>query len=213
MGSDGNLEDHGIPAAVLSSYLYRHSIIPSRTTDFMVLCLFSVGVTKGKWGTLINTLLNFKDAHDANEPLAIALPDLVKTAPERYESMGVHDLCREMFDSMKSSAMDRAQAAAFGTLPVPDLLPREANARLMAGDVELLPLEQMPGRTLAVGAIPYPPGIPILMPGENAGPADGPWLSFLRALEDWGRRFPGFEKIVEGAVLKDGNYHFWCVKK
>ena len=26
----------------------------------MVLFLFSIGVTKGKWGTLINTLLDFK---------------------------------------------------------------------------------------------------------------------------------------------------------
>jgi arginine decarboxylase len=212
MGDDGALEDHGIPAAVLSSFLYRHGIIPSRTTDFMVLCLFSVGITKGKWGTLINTLLNFKDAHDTNEPLQTALPAITAADPARYAAMGVRDLCAEMFSSMKSSAMDRAQAEAFGSLPCPVMPPRAANAKLMAGEVELLPLEAMPGRTLAVGAIPYPPGIPILMPGESAGPADGPWLTFLRALEDWGRQFPGFEKIVEGAVTKDGKFNFWCVK-
>ena len=50
------------------------------------------------------------------------------------------------------------------------------------------------------------------MPGENAGPADGPWLSYLRSLESWGTLFPGFEKVVEGAVVKDGRYHFWCLK-
>jgi arginine decarboxylase len=113
---------------------------------------------------------------------------------------------------MKTSAMDKAQAAAFGNLPTPVMPPRAANAKLMAGEVELLPLDAMPGRTIAVGAIPYPPGIPILMPGENIGPADGPWLTFLRAMEDWGREFPGFEKIVEGAVVQDGRYHFWCIK-
>jgi len=212
MGEDGELEAHGIPAAVLSTYLARRGIVPSRTTDFMVLCLFSVGITKGKWGTLINTLLNFKDAYDANETLESTLPDLVKLAPARYGALGLRDLCNEMFERMKTSAMDKAQAAAFGNLPAPVLTPRAANARLMSGDVELLPLEKMPGRTIAVGAIPYPPGIPILMPGENIGPADGPWLAFLHAMENWGREFPGFEKIVEGAVVEDGKYNFWCVK-
>lgn len=212
MGEDGELEKNGIPAAVLSSFLYRRGIIPSRTTDFMVLCLFSVGITKGKWGTLINTLLNFKDSHDRNEPLETMLPDLVKTAPARYGCMGVKDLCDEMFARMKSSAMDKAQAAAFGSLPEPVMPPRAANAKLMSGEVELLPLDSMPGRTIAVGAIPYPPGIPILMPGENAGPEDGPWLAFLRSMENWGKEFPGFEKIVEGAVVEDGKYHFWCIK-
>jgi len=210
MGADGCLEDWGVPAAVLSAFLYRRGIIPSRTTDFMVLCLFSVGITKGKWGTLVNTLLNFKDAWDENEPLADCLPDLVATAPGRYGRLGLRDLCDEMFARMKSSAMDRAQAAAFGNLPHPDLAPRAANTMLMRGDVELLPLDAMAGRTIAVGAIPYPPGIPVLMPGENCGPADGPWLAFLRSMEAWGREFPGFEKIVEGAVVKDGRFHFWC---
>ena len=212
MGEDGNLEAGGIPAAVLSSFLYRHGIIPSRTTDFMVLCLFSVGITKGKWGTLINTLLNFKQSYDANEDLAQALPDLVSTSPKLYAGTGLRDLCDKMFARMKTSAMDKAQAAAFGKLPEPRLTPREANSRLMAGDVELLTLEQMPGRTIAVGAIPYPPGIPVLMPGESCGPADGPWLTFLRAMEAWGTEFPGFEKIVEGSVTENGRYQFWCTK-
>ncbi len=212
MGEDGSLEEKGVPAAVLSSYLYRHGIVPSRTTDFMVLCLFSVGITKGKWGTLINTLLNFKDAYGCNQALSEALPDLVAAAPARYGSMGLRDLCDEMFAQMKAGAMDRAQAEAFGTLPEPVMPPRQANAKLMAGEVELLPLEAMPGKTIGVGAIPYPPGIPILMPGENVGSADGPWLRYLRAMEEWGRLFPGFEKIVEGAVVEGGKFHFWCLK-
>lgn len=212
MGDDGELEENGIPAAVLSSFLYRRGIIPSRTTDFMVLCLFSVGITKGKWGTLINTLLNFKDSYDRNEPLETMLPDLTKASPDRYGYMGVKDLCDEMFARMKTCAMDKAQAAAFGNLPQAVMPPRAANAKLMSGEVELLPLDAMPGRTIAVGAIPYPPGIPILMPGESAGTVDGPWLTFLRSMENWGQEFPGFEKIVEGAVVENGKYHFWCIK-
>lgn len=213
MGEDGELESKGIPAAILSSYLYRHSIIPSRTTDFMVLCLFSVGITKGKWATLINTLLNFKDDYDRNAPVEHTIPDIFHASPARYAQMGIRDLANEMFESMRETAMDKAQAAAFGTLPTPVMTPRRANSHLMRGEVDLLPLDRIAGRTIAVGAIPYPPGIPILLPGENIGQPDDPWLRYLRALEDWGTRFPGYEKIVEGAVTKEGKYHFWCVKE
>ena len=87
MGDDGKMLKSGIPAAMLSSYLYRHGTIPSRTTDFMVLCLFSMGVTKGKWGTLAGTLLDFKKDYDANRPLQACLPDIVAAAPDKYGKM------------------------------------------------------------------------------------------------------------------------------
>jgi arginine decarboxylase len=84
--------------------------------------------------------------------------------------------------------------------------------QLQAGDAELLPLRKMAGRTVGVGVIPYPPGIPIVMPGENVGPEDGPWLGFLRTLQEWAEAFPGFEKEVEGSQMRDGEYHIWCLR-
>jgi arginine decarboxylase len=48
MGEDGTLQEAGIPATLLTAYLGRHGIVPSRTTDHIVLCLFSVGITRGK---------------------------------------------------------------------------------------------------------------------------------------------------------------------
>jgi arginine decarboxylase len=92
------------------------------------------------------------------------------------------------------------------------LPPRRAFQRLQAGDAELLPLSKMAGRTVGVGVIPYPPGIPIVMPGENVGSEDGPWLGYLRTLQEWGKTFPGFEKEVEGAQFRDGEYHIWCLR-
>jgi arginine/lysine/ornithine decarboxylase len=69
----------------------------------------------------------------------------------------------------------------------------------------------MEGRTLAVGVQPYPPGIPILLPGEDAGGAAGPFLSYLRLLQAWDAAFPGFEHEVEGAEHVDGEYAAYCV--
>lgn len=211
MGEDGEMEAHGIPAAILSAYLHENGIIPSRTTDFMVLCLFSMGITKGKWGTLISVMLDFKQDYDANRALVECLPKLVAADPARYGRMGLKDVSDRMFDYMRRSRFEKWQDTAFGTLPDMVMPPRQAAGLLSEGEAELLPLDRLAGRVAGVGVIPYPPGIPIIMPGESFGAADGPWLSYLRALQDWHTAFPGFEKEVEGSVIKDGTYHVWCL--
>jgi arginine decarboxylase len=126
--------------------------------------------------------------------------------------MGLKDLGDRMFAHMKENRIDRRQAEAFGSLPHPDLPPREAFFRLQDGEADLVPLSEAAGRTTGVGLIPYPPGIPIVMPGENLGAADGPWISYLGALEEFGKAFPGFEKVVEGAETRDGKYHIRCLR-
>ena len=88
MQDDGQLAEHGIPADIVTAYLGRHGIVPSRTTDHMVLFLFSMGVTKGKWGTLLNTLLDFKADYDRNAPLAEVLPQIAAAAPRALRRHG-----------------------------------------------------------------------------------------------------------------------------
>jgi len=114
---------------------------------------------------------------------------------------------------MKRNLIYRWQAEAFGNLPKPAMTPRKAFIKLQAGDVELLSIQNMANRVSAVGLIPYPPGIPIVMPGENLGPKNSPWLKYLTTIQRWGDRFPGFEKEVEGTVRVNGRYCVWCVKK
>jgi len=213
MKPDGQLGATGIPADLVTAYLGRHGIVPSRTTDHMVLFLFSVGITKGKWGTLVNTLLDFKADYDRNAPLAEVVPAVAAAAPDRYAGMGLKDLADEMWAHMRKSRQGHWQAQAYASLPKPEMTPRRAFQLLMAGDADKVPLGEMAGRVVAVGVIPYPPGIPIVMPGENVGAPDGPWLTYLRILQEYGHRFPGFAKEVEGTEEKDGVYHVYCVKR
>jgi arginine decarboxylase len=212
MKPDGQLDTKGIPADIVTAYLGRQGIVPSRTTDHMVLFLFSVGITKGKWGTLLNALLDFKADYDRNAPLAEVLPRVLAAAPERYAGMGLKDLGDELWAHMKKSRQGHWQAQAYATLPTPEMTPRRAFQQLMGGAAEKVPLDQMANRVVAVGVIPYPPGIPIVMPGENVGEADGPWLTYLRTLQEYGHRFPGFGKEVEGTEERDGVYHIYCLK-
>jgi arginine decarboxylase len=211
MKPDGKLDERGLPADLVTAYLSRHGIVPSRTTDHMVLFLFSVGITKGKWGTLLNTLLDFKNDYDRNAPLTQVLPNIVAAAPDRYAGMGLKDLGDQMWAHMKRSRQGHWQAQAYASLPAPEMTPRRAFQQLMAGNAEKVPLDEMAGRVVAVGVIPYPPGIPIVMPGENIGEEEGPWLTYLRTLQEYGHRFPGFAKEVEGTEERDGVYHIYCL--
>jgi arginine/lysine/ornithine decarboxylase len=71
----------------------------------------------------------------------------------------------------------------------------------------------MAGRTVATGVVPYPPGIPLLMPGENAGPVDGPLLGYLKALEAFDADMPSFRHDIHGVEVRDGGYRVLCIKR
>ena len=102
--------------------------------------------------------------------------------------------------------------AAYEGLPNADMTPQAAYQRLVAGEVESVPSDQLANRTAANAVMPYPPGIPMLMSGENFGPADSPQIGYLRGMENREKRFPGLGGIIEGADLIDGTYHVLCVK-
>ncbi|WPX71639.1 Orn/Lys/Arg decarboxylase N-terminal domain-containing protein [Pseudomonas sp. MH9.2] len=208
----GGMSQQGIPAVVLSAYLDRQGIVVEKTTDFTILFLFSIGVTKGKWGTLVSTLLDFKRDYDANAPLDSVLPPLIAAHPQRYRGMGLRTLCDTMFQAMSELRTTESMSRAFSTLPVPQLSPVAAYEQLVRGNIEVLTLEQMAGRTVATGVVPYPPGIPLLMPGESAGAADGPILGYLKALQEYDRRFPGFTHDTHGVEVEDGRYLVRCIK-
>lgn len=208
----GALAERGIPAVVVTLFLEAQRIEVEKTGDYSFLVLFSIGMTKGKWGTLLDGLLGFKRAYDANTPLSVAIPELVAQAPARYGKLGVRDLCEQMHAQMRSSRLPTLLDEAFAELPPARLTPGEAYRRLVRSRTERLALARMGGRTAAVMVVPYPPGIPILMPGEDAGALDGPLLSYLAALEDFDRRFPGFEHDIHGVERDEqGNYAVECV--
>jgi arginine decarboxylase len=174
--------------------------------------LFSIGVTRGKWGTLLTNLLAFKRDYDANRPLAQSLPDVAAQYPERYGEIGMRTLGDELFEYLREQRPSDVLNAAYETLPEADMTPREAYERLVAGEVELVPTEGLAGRTAANAVMPYPPGIPMLMSGENFGAADSPQIEYLRSMQEREARFPGFSGVIEGAELKDGVFHVLCVK-
>jgi arginine decarboxylase len=213
MGDDGKLQKTGVPAALVNAWFNRFGIVPTRVTDFQVMFLFSIGITRGKWGTLLTNLLAFKRDYDANRPVAHSLPEIAAQNPQRYGKIGMRDLGDELFEYLRENRPGDVLNAAYETLPGMDMTPREAYERLVTGDVELLPTEKLARRTAANAVMPYPPGIPMLMSGENFGNRDSPQIEYLRSMQSREKQFPGFSGVIEGAELIDGTFHVLCVKK
>jgi len=213
MGEDGKLEKTGVPAALVNAWFNRFGIVPTRVTDFQVMFLFSIGITRGKWATLLTTLLAFKRAYDENRPLAEALPEIAAQNPARYGKIGMRELGDELFAYLREKRPGDVLNAAYETLPEPDMTPRAAYQRLVEGEVELVATEKLAGRTAANAVMPYPPGIPMLMSGENFGAKDSPQIEYLRSMQLREKHFPGFSGVIEGAEMDDGVFHVLCVRK
>jgi arginine decarboxylase len=213
VAAKGGLDKWGIPASLVTAYLHRRGVEVEKTTDFTILFLFSIGITKGKWGTLLNALLDFKRDYDRNAPLAEVLPHLTANHPATYGGLGLKDLADQMHAQLGESRQTHWLAQAFSTLPRPVLTPNAAYQHLVLDQIEHVPLEDLADRIAATGIIPYPPGIPMLILGENTGADNGPYLSYLRALQAWDRRFPGFGHDTHGVENRGGTYYVQCVKK
>ncbi len=211
MGEDGEISADGVPAALVSSFIYNAGIVPTRTTDFQLMFLFSIGITKGKWATLLNALLRFKRHYDHNDKVAAVLPEIAAAYPERYGKIGIRDLGEEMFNHLKKYRPDARLNDAFESLPVPAMTPRQAYMAAVQGKSELVPADKLAKRIAANAVIPYPPGIPMVISGERFGNEENPHIAYLHSLAAWDSKFPGFEHVTEGAEVIDGVYHVPCI--
>ncbi len=91
--------------------------------------------------------------------------------------------------------------------------PSDAFAKMAHGEIERVAIDDLEGRVTAVLLTPYPPGIPLLIPGERFNKTIVDYLKFAR---DFNRQFPGFETDIHGLVAEKSNgdrvYHVDCVK-
>jgi len=160
--------------------------------------LFSMGITKGKWSTLVTELINFKDLYDANAPLTRALPALAAAHPEAYGKMGLRDLCEQIHAVYRKDDVPKAQREMYTVLPDMALRPADAYDRLVKGKIESVEIDDLMNRMLAVMIVPYPPGIPLIMPGERITPATKSIQDYLLYAREFDRKFPGFETDIHG---------------
>ncbi|MFE9681995.1 Orn/Lys/Arg decarboxylase N-terminal domain-containing protein [Streptomyces sp. NPDC006285] len=212
--ASGTMGEWGIPARVLTAYLATRHIVVEKTDSYTTLVLFSMGITKGKWGTLLDALMDFKALYDADAPLDRVLPALVAEHPRRYAGHTLRELCQDMHDQLRSVRLVDLLDTAFQQLPEPVTPPQPCYQRLIRGGTHRVRLTEAPGQVAAAMITVTPPGIPVLMPGESVGAPDGPLLRYLTALESFDRRFPGFRSETHGVTLDPdtGDYLIECLR-
>lgn len=198
--ADGAPASFGIPAALAARFLEDRGIVVEKTGFYSILFLFSIASTRSKATTLLAELLEFTRLVDANAPVTEALPILAGEHTERYEDLGLADLARDMHRFLSEYDTAKMQEAIYRNLPTPVVTPTEAFGQLVDGDVELVPLEKLDGRVSATLCVLYPPGIPVIVPGERFDQGVHPIVDYLQAFERWAETFPGFENEMQGVV-------------
>ncbi|MBS1140396.1 MAG: ornithine decarboxylase [Proteobacteria bacterium] len=207
---DGDFADEfGIPAAIVTKYLAEHGVIVEKCGLYSFFIMFTIGITKGRWNTLVTALQQFKDDYDKNHPLWKVLPEFVQKNP-RYERVGLRDLCTQIHSVYKQNDVARLTTEMYLSDMVPAMRPADAFAKMAHRDIERVPVDALEGRVTAVLLTPYPPGIPLLIPGERFNATICSYLKFAR---EFNARFPGFETDVHGLVKgADGTYYVDCVR-
>ena len=207
---EGNFAaDIGIPAAIVTKYLAEHGIIVEKCGLYSFFIMFTIGITKGRWNTLVTELQQFKDDYDRNQPLWKVLPEFVQKNP-RYETVGLRDLCAQIHGIYRQNDVARLTTEMYLSDMVPAMRPTDAFARMAHREIERVPVDALEGRVTAVLLTPYPPGIPLLIPGERFNRTICSYLKFAR---EFNARFPGFETDIHGLVKgEDGTYYVDCVR-
>jgi arginine decarboxylase len=205
--------DIGIPAAIVTRYLSEHGVIVEKTGLYSFFIMFTIGITKGRWNTMVAALQQFKDDYDKNQPLWKVLPEFVQKYP-RYERVGLKDLCTQIHTVYKANDVARLTTEMYLSDMVPAMKPTDAFAKMAHREIDRVPIDELEGRVTAVLLTPYPPGIPLLIPGEQFNKIIVRYLKFAR---DFNEKFPGFEADNHGLVKKvvDGEavYYVDCVRE
>jgi arginine decarboxylase len=158
--------------------------------------MFTIGITKGRWNTLVAALQQFKDDYDKDQPLWKVLPEFVAKHP-RYERIGLKELCTQIHEVYKAADVARLTTEMYLSNMVPAMKPMDAFAKMAHREIDRVAIDELKGRITAVLLTPYPPGIPLLIPGERFNKIIVSYLQFAR---DFNERFPGFETDVHGLV-------------
>jgi arginine decarboxylase len=209
---DGDFADSGMPAAIVTKYLAEHGVIVEKTGLYSFFIMFTIGITKGRWNTMLTALQQFKDEYDRNQPLWRVLPEFVAKYP-RYERMGLKDLCDAIHGIYKANDIARLTTEMYLSNMEPAMKPTDAFAKMAHREIDRVEIDKLEGRITSVLLTPYPPGIPLLIPGERFNATIVRYLKFAR---DFNERFPGFETDIHGLVKAevDGKavYYVDCVR-
>ena len=198
---NGEYEDFGIPATILANYLRDHRVVPEKNDLNSILFLLTPAESTSKMKGLVDHLVRFENLIKEDAPLSEVLPKLYAKYEERYKGYTIRRLCQEMHDFYKKNDAKTYQKLLFRRDSLPEYVmnPNEANIELKRNNAKLVPLSDIVGEIALEGALPYPPGVFCVVPGERWNIVAQKYFSIL---EEGINRFPGFAPEIQGVYLE-----------
>ena len=195
--ANAKYENTGIPGPVVAEFLMEKRIIRAKDDLYSLLFLLTPGDTEKELQTLLDAFLEFENFYNEDAPLEVVLPKLAKVYGDRYQGYTLKQLCQEMHDYYKEHHTFTLQQELFAKTNMQNysMTPSKADTLFMRNESELVDLDNVLGRIAAEGALPYPPGVFIVAPGEKWSKIDQKYFEVLvGAIE----RFPGFVPEIQG---------------
>jgi len=210
---NGKFDKTGIPASIVTKFLAEHGVIVEKTGLYSFFIMFTIGITKGRWNSLLTALQQFKDDYDRNQPMWRILPEFCQKH-RAYERMGLRDLCQHVHALYAKYDIARLTTEMYLSDLTPAMKPSDAYAQIAHRNTERVPVDDLLGRITTSLVTPYPPGIPLLIPGEVFNKKIVDYLKFAR---EFNLQCPGFETDIHGLVEEVGEdgvkrYYADCVK-
>lgn len=196
----GAYEDFGIHANILANYLRENRIIPEKCDLNTILFLMTPAESKEKMDALVNQLVRFEELIDRNAPMEEVLPSIYYSHIDKYKGYHIRQLCQEMHDFYRDRNVSILQQRLFSKAYFPEYVmnPQEANFEFQRNKGELVSLDEAEGRIALEGALPYPPGVLCVHPGERWSRTA---CDYFLALEEGINQLPGFAPEIQGVYL------------
>ena len=155
-----------------------------------------------KMNNLISKLIQFEKYIDQDAPLEVVLPRLYNSNYERYKNYTIRELCQELHDFYKEHNTKEFQKRMFlkDYFPEYRMKPYDANIELLRNNAKLVELDDIVGEIALEGALPYPPGIFCVVPGEKWSETA---KTYFKILEDGINEFPGFAPEIQGVYFEN----------
>ncbi|MEY4140498.1 MAG: hypothetical protein RLZZ371_2680 [Pseudomonadota bacterium] len=239
MDLNGKFAKTGIPASIVTKFLAEHGVVVEKTGLYSFFIMFTIGITKGRWNSMLTALQQFKDDYAKNhigitkgrwnsmltalqqfkddyaknQAMWRILPEFCQKYPQ-YENMGLADLCQHVHQLYAKYDIARLTTDMYLSDLTPAMKPSDAYAHIALRKTERVEIDHLEGRVTVGLVTPYPPGIPLLIPGEVFNKKIVDYLKFSR---EFNRQCPGFETDIHGLVEEvgaDGQVHYYadCVK-
>ena len=196
----GAYEDFGIHANILANYLREIRIIPEKCDLNTILFLMTPAESKAKMDALVDQLVRFEELIERNAPMEEVLPSIYYSHIDKYKGYHIRQLCQEMHDFYKARNVSTLQQRLFSKEYFPEYVmnPQEANFEFQRNKGELVSLDEAEGRIALEGALPYPPGVLCVQPGERWSRTA---CDYFLALEEGINQLPGFAPEIQGVYL------------